>query len=110
MSDLSWIYTYGFLGIRLFDLPSLFICLFFVSICCYKFSVPTKYQIILIFHCFLPFLINDVLFSTHYMPDQFKYWLQTNEIRAGNLGLIDALTSGQNVKQASVFFSFMPFP
>ncbi len=110
MSDINWINAYGFIGVRLFDLPSLSICLLFVFIGCYKFSVPKKYQIILILHCFFPFLINDVLFSTYYMPDQFKYWLQTNEIRVGNLGLIDALTSGQNVKQASVFFSLMPFP
>ena len=110
MSDLSWIYTYGFLGIRLFELPSLFICLLIIFIGSYKLAVPKKYQIILVLHCFLPFFLNDVLFSTSYMPDQFKYWRWTNEIRAGNLSVIDAFTSGGNVQKASVFFSFMPFP
>ena len=92
MNDLSWVNTYGFLGIRLFELPSLFICLLVILIGSYKLAVPKKYQIILMLHCFLPFFLNDVLFSTSYMPDQFKYWQWTNEIRAGNLSLIDALS------------------
>lgn len=110
MLDLSWINTYGFLGIRLFELPSLFICLLLIFAGSYKLSVPKKYQIILILHCFLPFVLNDVLFATSYMPDQFKYWRWTNEIRAGNLSIIDALSGGMNTQQASVFFSLMPFP
>lgn len=110
MSDLSWIYTYGFLGVRLFELPSLFICLLLIFAGGYKLSVPKKYQLVLVLHCFLPFFLNDVLFSTNYMPDQFKYWRWTNEIRAGNLTIIDALVGGQNTQQASVFFALMPFP
>jgi len=110
MSDLSWIYSYGFLGIRLFDLPSLFICLLLILMGGYNFRIPRKYQIILVLHCFLPFVLNDVLFSVSYMPDQLKYWRGVNAIRSGELGFIEALVSGKNTLQASAFFALMPFP
>lgn len=110
MSDISWIYTYSFLGIRLFEFPSLFICLLLIFVGGYKLSVHKKYQLVLVLHCFLPFFLNDVLFSTTYMPDQLQYWQWTNEIRAGNLTIIDALVGGQNTQRASIFFALMPFP
>lgn len=110
MSDLSWIYTYGFLGVRLFELPSLFICLLLIFFCGYKFKVLHKYQVVLVLHCFLPFILNDVLFSISFMPDQLKYWRGVNALRNGDLGFIEAMTSGRNTLQASVFFAVMPFP
>lgn len=110
MSDLGWIYNYGFLGIRLFELPSFLMCLLFVFILGYKFQVATKYQIVLALHCLLPFVLNDVLFSVSYMPDQFKYWRGVNAIREGQLGLVEALTDGGNVEQASAFLALLPFP
>lgn len=110
MSDLNWIYTYGFFGIRLFELPSLFICLLLILVCGYKFKVPSKYQIVLVLHCFLPFFLNDVLFSVNYMPDQLKYWEGVNNLRNGKWGFLEALMSGKNTVQASVFFALMPFP
>lgn len=110
MSDLSWIYSYGFIGTRMFDLPSLFICLLTILILGYKFQVPRNYQIVLAIHCLLPFFLNDVLFSATYMPDQFKYWLAVNQIRSGEVGFFEALSDPGNVLQASVFFSVLPFP
>ena len=110
MSDLNWIYNYGFLGIRLFELPSLLMCLLLLLILGYKFKVPKKYQLVLGLHCFLPFVLNDVLFNASYMPDQFKYLRAVSDLRNGDLGLIEALTSTGNVEQASVFFALMPFP
>lgn len=110
MSDLNWIYTYSFLGIRLFDLPSLLICLILVLILGYKFQVAIKYQLLLALHCFLPFILNDVLFSTSYMPDQFRYWQRVNQIRSGEFGIVQAFTEGGTVEQASAFLSLMPFP
>ncbi|MGP4714447.1 MULTISPECIES: hypothetical protein [unclassified Psychrobacter] len=44
------------------------------------------------------------------MPDQFQYLRSVNDLRNGELGFIEALTSTGNVKQASVFFALMPFP
>ena len=110
MTDLNWIYSYGFLGIRLFDLPSFLMCLLLIVIAGYKFKIPSNYQVILALHCLLPFVLNDVLFSTSYMGDQFRYWRGVNAIRSGELGIMEALTSGENVLQASAFFALMPFP
>ena len=110
MSDPSWIYAYGFLGIRLFDLPSLLICLLLIVTIGYKFKVPSNYQVVLALHCLLPFMLNDVLFSTSYMGDQFRYWEGVNAIRSGELGLIEAFTSGDNVFQASAMLALLPFP
>lgn len=110
MTDLSWIYSYGFLGVRLFELPSLCICLLLIFIGSYKYKVQNGYVIALVLHCFLPFVLNDVLFETSYMPDQYKYWSAVNALRYGDLGFIEALGSSGNVVKASVFFALMPFP
>lgn len=110
MTDLNWIYTHGFIGIRLFELPSLLICLLLVIMLGYKFGIPSIQKVVLSLHCFLPFVLNDVLFPVSYMPDQRKYWYGVNAIRDGSLSFVEALTAGDNVLQASAFFSAMPFP
>ena len=110
MSDISWIYSYGFLGIRLFDLPSLLICLLVIALGSYKLSVPRKYQVILGLHCFLPFVLNDVLFSASYMPDQFRYWIGVNDIRSGRINFFDAMSDPGNVLQASALLALIPLP
>ena len=110
MSDPNWINTYGFLGTRLFDLPSFFICLLTIFVLGNKYSISSKYQMILALHCLLPFVLNNVLFSASYMPDQFRYWRSVNALRSGELGFIEALTNGGNVEQASAMLSLIPFP
>lgn len=110
MSDLSWINSYGFLGVRLFDLPSFLICILLIMFAGYKFKVPTKYLLILLLHCFLPFVLNGVLFDPSYMPDQFRYWEGVNSIRNGELGFIEALFGTGNVLEASALLSLLPFP
>lgn len=110
MSELDWIYTYGFLGTRLFDLPSLLICLLTIVTLGYKFQVSRYYQAILTLHCFLPFILNDVLFKASYMPDQFKYWIGVNSIRNGEINILEAFTDPGNVLQASALLSLIPLP
>lgn len=110
MSELDWIYTYGFLGTRLFDLPSLLICLLTIVTLGYKFQVSRCYQAILALHCFLPFLLNDVLFKASYMPDQFKYWIGVNSIRNGEINILEAFSDPGNVLQASALLSLIPLP
>ena len=110
MSDLSWINTYGFLGTRLFELPSLLICLLSIFMLGYKFQVSYKYQIILALHCFLPFVLNDVLFSASYMPDQFKYWRGVNALRNGELAFTEVLANGGTVLTASALLALIPLP
>ena len=110
MTDLNWIHNYGFLGTRLFDLPSFLICILLILLLGYKYKVPYNYQIVLILHCLLPFILNGVLFDPSYMPDQFKYWRGVNSIRNGELGFIDALFGTGNVLEASALLSLLPFP
>lgn len=110
MSDWIWIYSYGFLGTRLFEIPSLLMCLLLIFLLGYKFQVPNKYQVVLALHCFLPFILNDVLFSASYMGDQFRYWYGVNDIRIGKIGFFEALTDPGNVLQASALLALIPFP
>lgn len=110
MSDLNWIYSYGFIGIRLFDLPSFLICILLTSLLSHKYKVSNNYQFILYIHCLLPFLLNGVLFDPSYMPDQFKYWSGVYNIRTSRIGFFDALSDSGNVLQASAFLSILPFP
>lgn len=109
MDEISWIYSYGFLTSRVFDLPSFFICFVLVLIGGRMLKVAPAVQLVLVFHCFLPFVLNGVLFDYAYMPDQYKYWQAFNQIRSGELALSEAFVSG-NVEQASAFFALMPFP
>lgn len=110
MSDLNWIYSYGFLGTRMFDLPSLLICFLTILILGYKFQVPRNYQIILAVHCLLPFVLNDVLFSASYMGDQFRYWYGVNDFRNGEFNFFTAVEKGDNVLVASALLALLPFP
>lgn len=110
MADVSWITNYGFLGIRLFELPSLLICFLVILFGGYKFNIPNNYQIVLALHCLLPFVLNDVLFNATYMPDQFRYWHSVNELRSGELGFIAAFQSRDTVLTASALLALIPLP
>ena len=108
MSELEWINSYGFLGIRLFDFPNLLICMLLVVVLGYRYKVPNNYQIVLFLHCLIPFALNYVLFDPSYMPDQFRYLKGVYAIRSGDLGLIEALIDPGNVLQASAMLSLIP--
>lgn len=110
MSDLNWINNYGFIGVRLFDIPSFLICVLLVLILGYRFKVSSNYLIVLILHCFLPFLLNGVLFDPLYMPDQFNYFEAVNKIRHNQIGIFEALNSKRNVVEASALLSLIPLP
>lgn len=110
MSELDWTYNYGFLGIRLFDLPSFLICNLLIIFLGYRYKAPHNYQIILFLHCLLPFVLNYVLFDPYYMPDQFSYLEGVYAIRSGNIGLIEALIDPGNVLQASAMLAAIPLP
>lgn len=110
MTDLNWIFSSGFLGMRFYDLPNFLICALLVLLAGRSLKVPALYQGILLLHCLLPFVLNGVLFSYGYMPDAFKYWRTFNAIRAGDLAIWDAWGGVGNVREAAVLFSAMPFP
>lgn len=110
MLDLNWIDNYGFIGIRLFDIPSFLICILLVLLLSYRYRVPYNYQFILILHCLLPFLLNGVLFEPSYMPDQAKYWKSVNAIRSTDISILEAFNSDDNVIEASAILSLIPLP
>lgn len=110
MSHLTWINSYSFIGVRLFELPNLLICLLLILIWGYKKNVSYNYLLVLALHCLLPFFLNGVLFSPRYMPDQFNYLKGIDAIRSGSISFIDALSDEGNVLQASAFLALLPFP
>jgi hypothetical protein len=109
VTDLNWIMSSGFLGMRFYDLPNFFACVLFVIVGSRLLRVPVSVQLVLLGHCILPFFLNGILFPFSYMPDVFKYWREFNAIRAGELGFLQAI-SGNNVEQASALFSVLPLP
>lgn len=109
MSNLNWILNESFWVMRFYDLPNLFICLLLVLLGCRTARVPRFAELVLFGHCFLPLFLNGALFPFSYMPDALKYWRELNAIRSGELGILEALGSG-NVEQAAALFSVMPFP
>ena len=100
----------GFWGMRFYDLPNFFICVLFVFVGCRFLKVRPAVQLVLLLHCILPFFLNDFLFPTSYLGDQFRYWGEFNAIRGGRLSLLDAFTSAENVQQAAALFALMPLP
>jgi len=110
MPDFDWIFNYGYLGSRVFDLANFMICAVVVLLFGQKFRVSALTQLILILHCFLPFILNDVLFPTSYMPDQFRYWRAFNFIRSGEFELVTQYEPSKTVLIPSYFFSLIPLP
>lgn len=109
MTDIYWIMSESFLGMRFYDVPNFLLCLLFVIIGCRILEVPRSAGILLVGHCALPFILNGVLFSFSFMPDVFRYWHEFNAIRSGQLSFWEAIGAG-NVEQAAVLFALMPFP
>lgn len=110
MNEFDWILDSGFAALRFYDLPNFLICVLFVLTGCKTLGVRLGVQIFLLLHCLVPFFLNEFLFSTHYMGDQFKYWRQFNAIRSGELSLVTAWLHGGNVEQAAALFALMPLP
>lgn len=110
MTDLNWVMSSGFAGMRFYDLPNLFICALFVLFGCKAFRTKPAVQLVLLLHCLVPFFLNEFLFPTGYLGDQFRYWRQFNAIRAGELPLLESLVFGGNIEQAAALFALMPMP
>ena len=89
-----------------YDLPNFLVCVLVVLILSYLVRLPRNYMLLLIFHCFVPFLLNDVMFPTSYMPDQFKYIDGVKEIRSNG----ELFGYSFNVTNASWLLAFIPLP
>lgn len=89
------------------DLINCIICVLIVLFCSYKYKVPLTYSIALVVSCFIPFLLNDVLFSADYMPDQFRYVESVKALRSLDFSGVD---DSKSVAVASYFLSLIPIP
>ena len=90
----------------LYDLPNLIFCLITVFIVGAWAKLPKNILIILIGHCFVPFFLNDFLFSAMLFGDQFRYTSAVHEIRQD----WDLVTQIGNVANASWMLSAIPLP
>lgn len=90
----------------IYDLPNLIVCLLTVLIVSAWANLPRRFVIILLINCFVPFFLNDFLFSANYMPDQFKYFHIVFNLR-NDLPINE--TSG-TVLNSSTMLSYLPLP
>lgn len=89
----------------IYDLPNAFVCLLTVILVQAWAKIPPSYVILLLLHSILPYFLNDFLFSSSYMPDQFRYFDGVHAIRSGK-----SPDDFGNVLHASWMLSFIPLP
>lgn len=88
-----------------------FIYIIFIFVFIYKyFKINKIYLIILLCHLIGIFLLNDVLFPSDYMPDQFKYLSISQNVRAFDFYTESNFTYGNTVFYAGLFFALFPIP
>ncbi|OFW81462.1 MAG: hypothetical protein A2W44_12420 [Acinetobacter sp. RIFCSPHIGHO2_12_41_5] len=97
---------FSFEGI-LYDLPNYMFCIVFILVLSIIFRPPIYMTCLLVLSCFVPFFLNDVLFPTEYMPDQFRYFDMVRSVRHMDLYNVD---HSANVRFASWFISLIPLP
>lgn len=89
-----------------YDLPNLFLILITIIFCFRLNIVPFWLSFLLGFLAFIPFFLNNVLFSPSYMPDQYIYFQASKDIRS----LIFGTTDYQTVQIASWMLALIPLP
>src|SRR3990167_9408002 len=82
-------------------------CIVFILVLSIIFRPPIYMTCLLVLSCFVPFFLNDVLFPTEYMPDQFRYFDMVRSVRHMDLYNVD---HSANVRFASWFISLIPLP
>lgn len=102
----NWYQLLGLETSFYYDLPNFFICIVTVILLSIVTKMPRNYTIILLVHCFVPLLLNDVLFSAAYFGDQFRYVGAVREIRTS----FSLSTEVGNVANASWLLAFIPLP
>ena len=84
--------------------------LLFVSLITFYFGIkhriPKIFLVIMLFHFILPFLLNGLMFSPDYMPDQYRYWNGVVQFRSLNFDFEESIT----VYFASLLLSLVPVP
>lgn len=90
-----------------YDLPNVFFVFIFILVMTATNKIPIWLSIILILTSIFPFLLNDVLFPTSYMPDQFKYFSVVRSLRELD---IPKEYYSSTVKTAGWILAFIPLP
>ncbi len=95
----------------LFDIANFLVCIILIIIVCRRNLIPIWIGLLLSFYSFLPFLLNDFLFSAHYFPDQFGYIGEMKNTRALNLFASDQVPREfTKFVWTSYFMSILPLP
>ncbi|WP_373941855.1 hypothetical protein L0991_12310 [Vibrio chagasii] len=104
---IKYLTDYDGTGSVILDLPNyLFLVVVAISMK-YIYRVPWPYIIALILVSILPFFLNGLLFSPEYFPDQYRYWILSNDFRNLDTSNFGVATS---VDTASILLSFIPIP
>ena len=64
-----------------YDIPNLLVILIVILVSFRIGLIPLWLSFFLSLFAFIPFILNDVLFPSSYMPDQFKYFRTVKELR-----------------------------
>jgi hypothetical protein len=91
----------------MYDLFNVLIIIIFILTAFHFRFVPLWLAFVLIIYTFTPFFLNDYLFPTSFMPDQFRYISYVKEIRDLNFDYTD---HSHAVTWASWMLSFIPLP
>ena len=67
-----------------FDVPNLLVCIIAVIIAWRVKIIPDWIAILLVIYSFMPFFLNDFLFPSRYMKDQYIYTRALEEVRSLN--------------------------
>ena len=67
-----------------FDLPNVLVCVIVTVIAWRIKIIPNWIAILLVIYSFIPFFLNDFIFPSRYMKDQYAYWRAIGEIRSLN--------------------------
>ncbi|MDA8851435.1 hypothetical protein N9J04_01525 [Candidatus Pelagibacter sp.] len=99
-----------------FDLPNALVCVLVTVIAWRIKIIPNWIAILLVIYSFIPFFLNDFLFPSTYMKDQYRYWRAIEEVRSLNFFPDSFIEEGgraglfEKVVIPSWFLSILPIP
>jgi hypothetical protein len=99
-----------------FDLPNALVCVI-VTVVAWRIKIiPNWIAILLVIYSFIPFFLNDFMFPSRYMKDQYSYWRAIGEVRSLNF-YPDFFTNNdarsglfEKIIIPSWFLSILPLP
>ena len=99
-----------------FDLPNALVCVIVTVIAWRIKIIPNWIAILLVIYSFIPFFLNDFMFPSRYLKDQYAYWHAIGELRSLNF-YPDFFTNDdartglfEKILIPSWFLSILPLP